>query len=87
VFRKREVPSEVSEFKVPPSLMKDGKVWMVALLVQAGLAPSKAQARRLIQQGGVDLDGRRITDPEGSIPIRSGALLKVGKRRFLKLLL
>ena len=87
VFRKREVPSELSEFKIPEALVKEGKVWIVALLVAAGLAPSKAQARRLIAQGGVDLDGQRVTHPEVSVGVKPGALLKVGKRHFLKLIL
>ncbi len=84
VFRQRGTPSEIPEFKVPPSLMKEGKVWMVALLVEAGLSPSKAQARRLIVQGAVDLDGQRLTDPEASLTLRPGSILKVGKRHFLK---
>jgi len=87
VFRQRESPTEVPEFKVPHSLIKEGKVWIVALLVESGLAPSKAQARRLITQGGVDLDSKRLTDPEASLALKSGTLLKVGKRHFLKLTL
>lgn len=85
VFRQREQPAEVPEFKIPDSFIKDGKVWIVALMVEAGLAPSKAQARRLIQQGGVDLDGKKLTDPEISLGIKPGSVLKVGKRHFLKL--
>ena len=87
IFRNRENPSQIPEFKISDSLMKEGKAWIVAVMLEAKLAPSKAQARRLIQQGAVDLDGRRITDPEASLPIQSGATLKVGKRRFLRLTL
>ncbi len=87
VYRKRDVPSEIPEFKIPPSLIKDGKVWIVALLVESGVVSSKAQARRLITQGGVDLDQQRLADPEASLPLKSGSILKVGKRHFLKLTL
>ncbi|MBI3318771.1 MAG: tyrosine--tRNA ligase [Candidatus Omnitrophica bacterium] len=87
VFRKKELPSELAEFKIPHSLLKEGKVWIVALLTESGLASSKAQARRLIQQGGVELDGKRLTDPESSYAIAPGIILKVGKRHFLKLIL
>ena len=87
VFRKRENPSEVPEFKIPAALVNEGKIWIVALLVEANCAPSKAAARRLIQQGGVDLGGIRLQDPEASFSIESGTLLKVGKRHFLKLVL
>ena len=86
VFRKRESPSEAPEFKVPASLIKDGKVPLAVLLVQAGLAPSKAQAKRLMVQGGVELNGQRLTDPDISVEISSGALLRVGKRQFIKLI-
>ncbi|MBI1953103.1 MAG: tyrosine--tRNA ligase [Candidatus Omnitrophica bacterium] len=87
LFRKREIPVEIPEFKVPARLVKEGKVWVVALLVESGLAPSKAQARRLMAQGGVDLDGKRLTDPEISYPIAAGSILKAGKRHFLRLIL
>ncbi len=87
VFRQKEQPSEIPEFKVPASLAKGGKVWIVALLVEAGLAPSKAQARRLVTQGAVELEGQKVTDPEGFLPIKTGVVLRAGKRHFLKLVL
>ena len=86
VFRQREHPTEIPEFKVPSVLFKEGKVWIVALMVEGGLAPSKAQAKRLIQQGAVDLDGQRIIDPEAALSVKSGAVLRAGKRRFIRLL-
>ena len=87
VFRQRETPAEIKEFKIPRPLIKEGKVWIVALLVESGLIPSKAQARRLITQGAVDLDGKRLTDPEATLAIQPGAVLRCGKRNFLKLTL
>lgn len=60
---------------------------MQALLADAGLAASRAEARRLIQQGAVSIDGERISDPFSQLPARQDPyLLKVGKRRFLKVL-
>ena len=87
VFRKREAPSEAPEFRVPASLIRDSQVPLVALLVEAGLAPSKSQAKRLILQGGVEINGERLTDPEISVGISSGTLVRVGKRQFIKLVL
>lgn len=87
VFRKRETPEEIKEFKVPASLIKEGKVSLIDLLAESRLAPSRAEAKRLIQQGAVDLDGQRLTDPQTPITLKSGSILKVGKRQFLKLLL
>ena len=87
VFRKRETPEEIREFKLPASLIKEGKISLVDLLAEAKLAPSRAEAKRLIQQGAVDLDGTRLTDPQAPVSPKSGSILKVGKRQFLKLLL
>ena len=87
VFRKRETPEEIKEFKVPASLIKQGKVSLIDLLAESKLAPSRAEAKRLIQQGAVDLDGTRLTDPQVPVSPKSGAVLKVGKRQFLKLLM
>jgi tyrosyl-tRNA synthetase len=54
------------------------------ILVLSGLVPSKNQARRLIEQGGVYIDGERINDQFEAIDISSFRLFKVGKRKFLK---
>ena len=75
------------EFKVPAVLLREGKVSLVDLLAESKLAPSRAEAKRLIQQGAVDLDGRRLTDPQAPLSPKSGSILKVGKRQFLKILL
>ncbi len=87
IFRKREIPEEVREFKVPAALLKEGKVFPVDLLAESGIAPSRAEAKRLLQQGAVDLDGRRLSDPQIPVVVKSGSILKVGKRQFLKVLL
>ncbi len=59
---------------------------LFVLIADAGLAPSRAEARRLIQQGAVSLDGEKIKDPYFVLPASSGPmLLKVGKRRFLRI--
>ena len=49
-------------------------------------APSKGEARRLIQQGGVSIDGDKISDVQTSIIVDSEKILKVGKRKFIKLI-
>ena len=47
-----------------------------------GLASSKAEAKRLVSQGAVEVDGERVTDV---LPIHDGAIVKVGKRKFVRL--
>lgn len=85
VFSKREAPRQMPEFHLPKDLLKGGKVKGVELVYASKLVTSKSEARRLIQQGGVDLDGQRLTDPEAAVAVKAGGVLKVGKRRFAKL--
>jgi tyrosyl-tRNA synthetase len=80
-FRNKEVPDEVEERTVA-----SGSWDLAQLLTTVGLADSKAEARRLIQQGGVRVGGERQSAPGAAVSIASGdaALLQVGKRRFLR---
>jgi tyrosyl-tRNA synthetase len=56
------------------------------LLVEVGLAPSKSQARRLIAQGGVRLDGNQVESIKETVMPDREAILQVGKRRFVRLM-
>ena len=55
-------------------------------MVESGLVTVKGEARRLIRQGGVKLDGKTIHDELLEIEVENERILKVGKRKFLKLL-
>lgn len=81
VFSKRELPSEIETFglKAPMSI--------VDLLVAAKFAPSKSEARRLIQQGGVKLNDETILaiDMQIAPPANGESILSVGRRKFIKL--
>ena len=80
-FRNKEAPDEIEERAVAPQVWK-----LPRLLVEAGLAPSMAEARRLIEQGGVRVDGERAARPEAEVEVSAGhsPLIQVGKRRFLR---
>ena len=84
VFKRKEVPDDISTFEVETG----GGPWALPrLLMTTGLAPSVAEARRLIEQGGVRVNGERQTSNSGVVfTIKSGdeLLLQVGKRRFLR---
>ena len=61
-------------------------VWKVVVL--AGMAPSNSEARRLIQQGAVEVDGSRVTDPNQKVASSGESrLLQVGKRKFKRFVL
>ncbi len=83
VFARKETPEEVREVRLPAS---PGPIWVPKLLVTLGLAKSNGEARRLIEQGGVSLDGERLSDPAKEVPAGSPAsyLIKVGKRHFVR---
>jgi tyrosyl-tRNA synthetase len=81
VFQAGQLPADM-----PVHRLAAPEVNVVDLLVEAGLVRSKSQARRLIQQGGVRLDGEPITDIEQAISTNGERVLQVGKRKFLRLL-
>ena len=80
VFVKKDIPDDIPEVAVGQDQMR-----IDDLVVFAGMAKSKGEARRLIQGGGVSLDGEKITDPFHTVRIKKGQVLKVGKRRFARL--
>ena len=83
VFRKREIPEDVETKEIS---LAPGPLRLSKLLASVNLAPSIAEAQRLIESGAVHMNGERITDPKSEISAPGEYLLKVGKRRFLKLL-
>jgi tyrosyl-tRNA synthetase len=84
VFQRKEAPEEISTLELEAG---SGPWALARLLVSTGLAPSVAEARRLIEQGGVRVNGERQRSDSGTVfTINSGdeLLLQVGKRRFLR---
>jgi tyrosyl-tRNA synthetase len=80
VFQQGDLPSEIPIYRPSAS-----EINVVDLLVDAGLAPSKSQARRLIAQGGVKLDGHKVDDIEFVVAVREGMVVQVGRRRFVEM--
>ena len=81
VFRQREIPEDVPVYK----LNSEGES-LHDILFKAGLVPSKSEARRLIRQGGVKINGETVRDETLEIKgIKEPVVVKVGKRRFLKI--
>jgi tyrosyl-tRNA synthetase len=83
VIRKKETPDEIPETMLPP-----GAYSLSSLLVSSGSAPSRSEAKRLIEQGAVSIDGRRAAsdDTLTLAPPPGGLVLKVGKRKFVRIL-
>ncbi len=67
-------------------LENGGRIAIVKLLTAVtSFCPSNGEARRLIEGGGVELDGKRVDDVRAEVELRSGAVLRAGKKKFAKL--
>ena len=84
VFQQGGLPDNIPEVDAS-TIAEDGKVKLLQLLTFAKLVPSNSEARRLIQQGGVKVNGARITDLAAELPAEPGTVIQVGKRRFIKI--
>jgi tyrosyl-tRNA synthetase len=82
IFIKKEIPDEIEEFIID----ENKETNILDLLILVNFASSKGEAKRLVQQGGVSIDGKKVLDVHQKIKIESGMILKLGKRKFLKLL-
>ena len=87
IFSEKEKPTEIPEVVVPAAALADGRLGLARLIVAAGFASSNGDAMRLIQQGAVKLDDQPLTDPKMQVTVRGGEVLRVGKRRWGRLVI
>jgi len=80
IFSKKELPSKIPEVKI-----KEKNLPILDLLVKTKLVPSKSEAKRLVLQRGVKIDGQVQDDWRKNIEIKKGMVLKIGKRKFVKI--
>lgn len=80
VFQEGREPEEI------PAFIVSGHTRLVDVMVNSGLVSSRSEARRLVKQGGVRLNDEVLADPNRDLELAAGGVLRVGKRRFLKLL-
>jgi tyrosyl-tRNA synthetase len=78
-FVKKDVPDEIEEKPIA-----SGSYKLVDLLLQAGMVESKGEAKRLVEQGGVKINGEKASNTGAEIQVRGEVILQVGKRKFLK---
>jgi tyrosyl-tRNA synthetase len=84
IFKKKDVPDEIPEVRLHAG---EGQITIMRMLVEAGFVKSNSEARRLVEQGGVSIDGRRITDPAAVITGNEPVVLKAGKRQFARVII
>lgn len=87
VFKQHAVPDDVPEFPADLTPNDEGKVYLAKLLSDAGLAASAGDARRLIDGGGVKVDGEAVPRKAYNVDpaLLQGAVIQVGKRKFMRL--
>lgn len=78
VFQKHDIPEDIAEM-----VITTGQADLIGLLLQAGFAKSRSEAKRLLAQRAVEIDG--ITVTEENVTVRNGSILRAGKRRFIRL--
>ena len=87
VFKQHEIPDDIPEYAADLTPNDEGKVYLAKLLADAGLASSAGEGRRLIDGGGVKVNGEAIAPKAYNVDpsILEGATIQVGKRKFAKL--
>lgn len=83
VFSKKELPEEIP---IKYFEHDEPEIWIPHMIVKAGCAKSNGEVRRLIKQGGLYLDNQRIDDENLKVPVQGEKLVKLGKRRFYKII-
>jgi tyrosyl-tRNA synthetase len=81
VFIKKDIPDDIPEIKITGK-----EIGILDLMLEVKYAHSKGEAKRLVSQGGVSIDGKKVDDMSSLVKLKDGMVLKVGKRKFIKLI-
>jgi len=84
IFVKKGIPDEIPEQEFSFS---EKDLTIIDLIMEVGFAPSRGEARRLVQQGGVSIDGEKVKDFKTVLKPKKNFILKVGKRKFMKVII
>ena len=85
VFQKKDMPDDIQDLEISLDNSENGVFFIPKLVAELKLSPSTSEARRLIKQGGIKINGEKIS--EEKILINDGDIIQVGKRKFAKLVL
>ncbi len=80
VFKQKELPDEIPEFELTGALVSVKESLLLCKLVGTG-----GEAKRMVKQGGVRINGKRVDDANGQITLVDGVILQVGKRKFARI--
>ncbi len=88
IFKDKGLPDDIEVYKIKLSDFDNNKIWIARLLTDSGLTSSNGEAKRLISQGGVKIDGKKIenVDLEIDLNAKKEFILQAGKRGFRKII-
>jgi len=78
------MPENMEELDIS-KFIRDGKVNIVVMLNEKDIVKSKSDAKRLIQQGGIQVNGEKVKDFKNLVPLKKGDVIKVGKLKFFRI--
>lgn len=88
IFKKKGIPDKVEEYIINPKDIKNKKISLAQLLTDSGLTKSNGEARRLVAQGGIKINDRKISDPNLELSLNdiNEKVIQRGKRHFRKII-
>jgi len=89
IFKQKDIPDDVDEYILSKKDLQRKQLWIIKLLVDSGLAKSNGEGRRLISQGAVKVDGKKVDDPdyEWDLEYINNKIIQKGKRHFRKIII
>ena len=87
VFRNKLYPEKIKELEIKKDVLKDGKRGIVNLVKDSGILGSTGEAIRMVRQGGVRVNGEKISDPHIDLTVKDGMIIKIGRLNFVKLVI
>jgi len=87
VFKDKLYPEEIKELILKKDDLEEGKIWLIKLVALSGVVDSKSKARRLVEQGGVRINGNKVSEPNLDLTVEEGMILKIGRLNFIKLVI
>jgi tyrosyl-tRNA synthetase len=87
VFKNKLYPEEIKELEIKKDILKDGKRGIVNLVKDSEILGSTGEAIRMVRQGGVRVNGKKISDPHIDLTVKDGMIIKIGRLNFIKLVI
>lgn len=85
VFQKKNIPDDIAEMEVYMEDAEEGLFFIPKIVTGLKLSPSTSEARRLLKQGGIKLNGEKVENDK--IALETGDIIQVGKRKFAKIII